>query len=291
MNLKGYIPAIVTPFSGNSVDLQSFKKYVHWLVESGVNGIVVCGSTGESINLSFEEKRQLVSTAVDVVNNRVPVIGGIITSTTDEAVKLAKMYEMENVDGLLCVCPYYVKPTQEGVYTHIKYVHESTTLPIILYNNPGRTAFDLSVDTLRKLASLERVVGLKEASSDLSRFLCWRQHVKSDFRFLSGNDDTFCGSLALGAHGTISVTCNVVPDICRDLFAAWENRDFDKFVVLRDKIMNLHNLLFAEPSPAPTKYALSLMGVMKEDVRLPLLPLTDVTKNKIKYELEKLSLI
>lgn len=291
MNLTGYIPAIVTPFSENSIDLQSFRKYVNWLVESGVSGIVVCGSTGESISLSCEEKRQLVSVAVEVVGNKVPVIAGIITSTTDDAMKMAKTYEMAGADGLLCVCPYYVKPTQEGVYTHIRCIHESTALPIVVYNNPGRTAFDLSVDTLRKLASLERIIGLKEASSDLSRFLCWRQHVKSDFCFLSGNDDTFCGALALGAHGTISVTCNIVPDICSDLFSAWVNRNFDKFTVLRDKIMNLHNLLFSEPSPAPTKYALSLMGIMKEDVRRPLLPLTDTNKNKIKYELEKLGLI
>lgn len=287
----GYIPAVVTPFKEKEVDLEAFRKYINWLITAGVNGVVVCGSTGESISLSMDEKKSLVETAVEVSAGRAPVVAGVISASTDDAIRQAKMYEKVGADALLCVCPFYVKPTQEGLINHFTKLHQSTVLPIIIYNNPGRTAVDIKVDTLRKLASLERIVALKEASSDLSRFLCWRQHVKSDFSFLSGNDDTFCGALALGAHGTISVTCNVIPDICVEIFKALEEKDFARFCTLRDKIMNVHSLMFSEPSPAPAKYALSLRGVMTEEVREPLLPLTPETKNKIKYELEKLGVI
>lgn len=287
----GYIPAVVTPFKGKDVDIEAFEKYINWLITIGVNGVVVCGSTGESISLNNEEKKVLVEKAVEISSGRIPVIAGIITAVTDDAIKQARMYEKAGADALLCVCPYYVKPTQEGLLNHFTKLHETTILPIILYNNPGRTAIDIKVDTLRKLAALKRVVALKEASNDLSRFLCWRQHVKENFSFLSGNDDTFCGALALGAHGVISVTCNVVPEICVDLYKAWMDKNFIRFNNLRDKLMNIHGLMFAEPSPAPSKYALSLRGVIGEEVREPLLPLSQELKNKIKFELEKLGVL
>ena len=288
---SGYIPAVVSPFADGYVDIQSFEKYINWLVNSGISGVVVCGSTGESISLSQMERSQLVRSAVNVVNKKVPVIAGVINSITDDCVKQAREFEKCGADALLCVCPFYLKPTQEAIYEHFKAIHEATSTPMIIYNNPGRTAVDLKLETLRRLASLERIVGLKEASSDIARFLTWRQHVKSSFKFLSGNDDTFCGALALGAHGTISVTANVVPELCANLYKAWKEKDFVRFERLRDKICDLHNLMFIEPSPAPAKYALSLMGVMKEEVRGPLCPLTEQSKAKIKQELLRLGVI
>lgn len=287
----GYIPAVVSPFFDNSVDVTAFEKYINWLIKSGVNGVVVCGSTGESIALTAEERRVLVTSAVRVAEKKVPVIAGIINAVTEACVIQAKEYEKCGADALLCVCPYYLKPTQEGVYEHFKTIHDAVSIPIILYNNPGRTSIDIKLDTLRKLASLERIMGLKEASSDVARFLLWRQQVKPGFSFLSGNDDTFCGALALGASGAISVTANVLPEVCSNLYRAWTDRDMVKFEKLRDKIQNVHQLLFVEPSPSPVKYALSLMGVMQDTVRAPLLKLTDQTKARIKQELSRLGVI
>lgn len=288
---KGYIPAVVSPFNGSDVDICAFEKYINWLVESGVSGVVVCGSTGESISLSQAERMQLVRKAVEVANSRIPVIAGVISAITEDCVEQAQEFERCGADALLCVCPFYLKPTQDAIYNHFYKIHESVSIPMILYNNPGRTACDLKLDTLRKLSALPRIVGLKEASPDVARFLTWRPHLKADFSLLSGNDDTFCGSLALGAHGTISVTANVIPDICAALYKAWEDRDIEKFSRLRDKIADLHDLMFIEPSPGPVKYALSLMGIMAEDVRSPVETISDTSKAKIKQKLLELGVI
>lgn len=288
---SGYIPAVVSPFNENGVDISSFEKYINWLVQSGMNGVVVCGSTGESIALAMNEKKALVSSAVNVCEKSVPVIAGVISSVTEDCIQQAKAYEKCGADALLCVCPYYLKPTQEGIFEHFRKIHDSCGLPIILYNNPGRTAVDLGLDTLRKLSALERIVGLKEASSDLSRFVSWRQHVKAGFSFLSGNDDVACGAFVLGASGVISVTANILPGMCSDIYKAWRDKDMSKFEKLRDKMFNTHQLMFAEPSPAPVKYALSLLGVMQEDVRAPLLPVSEQTKLRIKQELTRIGAI
>lgn len=288
----GYIPAVVSPFKENSVDISVFEKYVTWLFASGMHAVVVCGSTGESIALTQKERNSLIRSAVGLCHNRENVIAGVIGSITDDCVQQAVEFEKCGAHALLCVCPYYVKPSQSGIYDHFRKIHDVTNIPIILYNNPGRTGVDLHLDTIRKLSSLERVVGLKEASNDITRFLLWRQYLKPEFSLLSGNDDSFFGALALGAHGVISVTANIVPDVCNSVYKAWLGRDIVKFERLRDKIKNIHNLLFSEPSPAPLKYALSLIGAINCDsVRSPLSSVSDQLKSKLKQELISLEVI
>lgn len=277
---SGYIPAVVTPFKDGKIDLQSFEKYIDWLSGSGVNGAVVCGSTGESLALSKDEHLELIKTAVRVANRRIQIIGGVISSSTKHCLELIEN-SAEYVDGLLCICPFYIKPTQKQLVDHFTTLSKATDKPIILYNNPGRVGINLGKDAFDQIVALKNVRAIKECAGDLSRFTLWRKDLKKDFDFLTGNDDSAWAALAMGAVGVVSVSANVCPQLCVKAFNAFKAGDFATFGKLRDILAPLHSLMFSEPSPAPAKYALSKMGLMHDELRAPLSSISDDLRLRI----------
>lgn len=285
---NGYIPAVVTPFSDAKLDISSFEKYVLRLVNSGVSGIVVCGSTGESLSLSEEEKLELIKTAAKINDKKIKLICGIIESATDHCTDFMKKAE-NMIDGFLCICPFYIKPSQNQIYNHFKTLSQSTGKDIILYNNPSRVGTVIELDTLKKLCELKNIVAIKECTSDLSVFTMWRASLKEDFSFLTGNDDTACAALAMGAQGVISVSANVVPELCTKMYENFINGNLDQFNKIRDLLAPLHNLMFSEPTPGPVKYALSKLGLMKDELRMPLSSISVELKTKIDIVIDRLN--
>ena len=288
--IGGYIAAVVTPFKDGKVDIESFEKYMNYMVSSGISGMVVCGSTGESLSLTMQEKVELVKIASRINSNRTQLFAGVIDASTQNCLELVKNTE-EYVDGFLCICPFYVKPSQEQIYSHFKKISETTSKNLILYNNPSRVGTDINLDTFKRASELKNVVAIKECSSDLSRFSMWRSEVKKDFAFLTGNDDSACGAIAMGAHGVISVSANVVPELCMKMFNSFRNQDVERFSALRDMLAPLHKLMFTEPSPAPVKYALSKLGIMSDELREPLTSISSDLRAKIDDVLRKIGLI
>lgn len=278
---QGSIVALVTPFKKGQVDFDAFQQLVEWHVASGTHGLVPCGTTGETPTLSLEEHKKLVRACVEAARGRVPVIAGAGSNATAAAIDLARAAEKSGADGILVVTPYYNKPSQEGMYQHYKAIHDAQGLPIILYNVPGRTGVELSVETTVRLAALKRVAGIKDASVDLSRPLQLRHALGDDFIQLSGEDATVAAYLAQGGHGCISVTANVAPKACADLHNAWNKKDYKTFARIRDQLMPLHKNMFIETNPAPAKYAVSLLGRCRDELRLPLLPVSKESRAKI----------
>jgi 4-hydroxy-tetrahydrodipicolinate synthase len=270
---RGYISAVVTPFKNGQVDFEAFEKYISWLSNSGVSGIVVCGSTGESLSLSVQEQADLIKTANKVISKKIKLIGGVICSSTDTCLKLMRNSE-EYVDGFLCICPFYIKPSQEQIVSHFSKLNANTSKPIILYNNPKRVGTSIEKKAFDSLVRLENILAIKECSCDLSRFTLWRKGLTKDFDFLTGNDDSAFGALAMGADGVISVSANVCPQLCVSAYNSFMKGDMQRFSQLRDVLSTLHSLMFAEPSPAPAKYALSRLGLMSAEVREPLTPIS-----------------
>ncbi len=276
--IRGSIPALVTPFKGGKVDAQAFVRLVDWQIESGSHGLVPCGTTGETPTLSTEEHLAVIKLCVTAARGRVPVIAGTGSNSTEKAIMLAKGAEKNGADAILVVTPYYNKPTQEGLYQHFKAVHDACGLPVILYNVPGRTGVEISVETVARLGALPRIVGIKDASVDLSRPLAIRRLLGPDFIQMSGEDATVAAYLAQGGHGCISVTANVAPKLCADLHNCWAEGDMVRFGILRDRLLPLHKALFVETSPSPAKYCLSKLGMLGEELRLPLVPVTAATR-------------
>lgn len=276
MNLKGVTVALVTPFDdAGKVDLSAFERYISYISSvRGVAGVVVCGSTGESLSLTDDEKLVLVKCASETVKAGVAVIGGIIESSTEHGLRLMHSFE-KYVNGFLCICPYYVKPSQRQLYNHFKVYNDNTEKGIILYNNPGRTSVDLQFDAFRRLVQLDHIVGIKECSTDLSRFFNWRQVVgNKKFSFLTGNDAAAAAAFAMGADGVISVTANIMPEQCVRLYEGWESKSFETFSKDRNSLEEITGMMFAEPSPAPAKYVLEKKGLMKNVLRAPLSPVS-----------------
>lgn len=284
MLLEGYIVALVTPFTDDGkVDFAAFEKYVNYIANvPGIAGIVVAGSTGESLSLSDDEKISLIKCAQNTAGGATKIIGGIIDSVTAHGVTLMKSTE-EHVDAFLCISPYYVKPSQEQLCQHFKTYNDSTSKDIILYNNPGRTAVDIKLDTFKRLIELERVVAIKECSSDLTRFTSWSQFIPQEkiFRFYSGNDETAAAAFAMGADGVVSVTANILPEQYARFYKSWKEHDEKTFFEYRKQLLEISELMFAEPSPAPTKYVLWRKGLMKNVLRRPLSPISDDLAKKI----------
>lgn len=274
----GSIVALVTPFKNGKVDLDAFQKLVDWQVVSGTHGLVPCGTTGETPTLSRAEHQAVIKACVEAADGRVPVIAGAGSNSTADAVELARFAEKAGADGILAVTPYYNKPGQEGMFRHFKTVNDAVGLPIVLYNVPGRTGVELSVETVLRLSALKNVVGIKDASVDLSRPLLMHAALGDRFALLSGEDATVAAYLAQGGHGCISVTANVAPKACADLHTAWMKKDWKTFARLRDKLSALHRALFLETNPAPAKYALSKLGMVKDELRLPLIPVSPSTR-------------
>lgn len=279
--IHGSIPALVTPFKKGKVDLDAFQRLVEWHVASGTHGVVPCGTTGETPTLSDDEHKAVVRACLEVTRGKLPVIAGAGSNATAKAVELARFAEKAGADAILVVTPYYNKPSQDGMFAHFKAVNDAVGIPIILYNVPGRTGVEISVETVARLGGLRNIAGIKDASVDLSRPLAIRTLLGADFIQLSGEDATVAAYLAQGGHGCISVTANVAPKLCAELHNSWQKKDWKKFEKARDALLPLHKNLFIETSPAPAKYCLSRLGKINEDLRLPLLPVSKDTRKKL----------
>ncbi|MBI1207079.1 MAG: 4-hydroxy-tetrahydrodipicolinate synthase [Azospirillum sp.] len=287
----GSIVALITPFRDGVVDEKAFQALVDWQIGQGTHGLVPCGTTGESPVLSHQEHMRVVELCVEAADGRVPVIAGAGSNSTEEAIALTRHAKQAGADAALVVTPYYNKPTQEGLYQHYKAIHDAAELPIIIYNIPGRCVIDLQVATMARLAKLPNIVGVKDATADLVRPLKTRLEIGADFCQLSGEDATVTAFLAQGGVGCISVTANIAPADCAALHNAWRSHDLATVWRLRDHLMPLHSCLFVETSPAPVKYAASLLGLCRPDVRLPLVPVTEPTKVLVRDAMAKTGLL
>ena len=288
---KGSIPALITPFIKGEVDYNSFARIIDWLIKQGSHGLVPCGTTGESPTLSHDEHVKIVSECIRMVDKRVPVIAGTGSNNTNEAIEFTSHAEKSGADAVLIVTPYYNKPTQEGLYSHYKRISESTKLPIIIYNIPGRSVVDMSIDTMEQLSNLENIVGVKDATNDLFRPLLSRIKIKKSFCYLSGEDGTAVAFLAQGGQGCISVTANIAPKLCSDLHNRWFEKKYDDAFAINLTLAKIHHSLFIETSPGPVKYAAELLGLCSSETRLPLVPIKDSTKKFVKDSLIEAKLL
>jgi 4-hydroxy-tetrahydrodipicolinate synthase len=279
---KGSIPALVTPMRNGSLDEDAFRAFVDWQIREGSTGLVPVGTTGESPTLSHEEHHRIVDICIETAKKRVPVIAGAGSNSTKEAVELATHAEKAGADAVLVVTPYYNKPNQEGLYAHFRAVADAINIPLIIYNIPPRSVVDMSVETMTRLfKDCANIVGVKDATANLARVSSQRQAMGQDFVQLSGEDATALGFMAHGGHGCISVTANVAPKLCAEFQAACLAGDYAEALRYQDRLMPLHRALFLEPNPAPTKYALSQLGHMREDVRMPMVTVTAETRAEV----------
>ena len=277
--LSGSITALVTPFKKDGAfDEVNFIKHINWQLQNGTNGLVPVGTTGESPTLSHDEHKNVIETCVKAVNKKVPVIAGAGSNNTDEAIDFIEHATSVGADAALVVTPYYNKPTQEGMYQHFKKLNDISGIPIIIYNIPGRCVVDMSVETMARLSHLDKIIGVKDATADISRTSLQRHVIGENFIQLSGEDMTALALMAHGGRGCISVTSNVAPRLCADLQDACLSFDFKKALAIQDKLIPLHKALFLETSPAPVKYALSLLDYCEDVVRLPLVSITSETQ-------------
>ena len=283
---KGSMPALVTPFKDGSLDLDALKHLVEWHIAEGSSGLVPVGTTGESPTLSHEEHHLVVECVVKAAAGRVPVIAGAGSNNTVEAIDLMRHAKASGADAALVVTPYYNKPTQAGLVAHYSALHAAVDLPIIIYNIPGRSVVDMTPETMGKLAALPRIIGVKDATGKIERVSMQRATCGADFIQLSGEDATALGFNAHGGVGCISVTANVAPKLCAEFQAATLAGDYQTALAYQDKLMPLHEAIFIEPGLVGAKYGLSLLGLCGEDVRLPLVALTEGTKARIKAAMQ-----
>ena len=288
---EGSFPALITPFANGKVDEKAFQDLVEWQVAQGSHGLVPCGTTGESPTLSHEEDMRVTALCVEVAAGRVPVVAGTGSNNTEEAILLTRHAKECGADAALIVAPYYNKPTQEGLYQHYKAIHDAVEIPILIYNIPGRSIVDMSVDTMARLAELPNIVGVKDATADLARPSLTRNAIGSDFVQMSGEDATMIGFLAQGGHGCISVTANVAPRACADLHEAWQRGDIETAQRINERLMPLHKALFVESSPAGVKFAASLLGLCENRVRLPMVPGSADTETQVRAAMVHAGLI
>ena len=283
MNLRGSFPALITPMKNGAVDEAAFRKFVNWQIAEGSHGLVPVGTTGESPTLTPEEHKRVIEICIEEAAGRVPVIAGTGSNSTAEAIEYTEHAKRAGADAALVVVPYYNKPTQDGLYAHFKAIADAVDIPIIVYNVPGRTVANISVETLDRLVKdCPNIVGTKDASADLTRPS--RQRLMSGEKFiqLSGEDGTALGFNAHGGVGCISVTANVAPRLCAEFQEATLAGDYAKALKLQDRLMPLHHAMFVESSPGPVKYAASLIGLCEPEARLPLVPVVDSTKKAVR---------
>ena len=281
-SFRGSFTALVTPFKNGSLDEKAFRSFIDWQITEGTSGLVPVGTTGESPTLSHAEHHEAVEWCVDQAKGRVPVVAGAGSNSTKEAITLAEHAEEAGADAVLVVTPYYNKPTQEGLYQHFKAINDAIGIPIIIYNIPPRSVIDMSVDTMRRLYELENIAGVKDATANLARVSQQRAAMGPEFNQLSGEDATALGFNAHGGHGCISVTANVAPRLCAEFQNSCLEGNYAAALRLQDKLMPLHSALFIETSPAPIKYALSLVGKCSETVRLPMVPVNEKTRAAVR---------
>jgi len=288
---KGSMPALVTPFKNGAVDLDTLKKLVEWHIDQGSHGLVPVGTTGESPTLTYEEHELVVAQVVKAAAGRIPVIAGAGSNNTTESMHFMRHAKEVGAAAALVVTPYYNKPTQDGLYAHFKTLHDAVDLPIVIYNIPGRSVVDMTPATMGALAQLPRIVGVKDATGDLARVCAQRITCGKDFLQISGEDATAHGFNAQGGVGCISVTANVAPALCAQLQNATLAGDFKTALEIQDRLMPLHQAIFTEPGLVGVKYAMSLLDLCSAEVRLPLTPLTDGTKEKVKAAMRHAGLL
>jgi 4-hydroxy-tetrahydrodipicolinate synthase len=280
--LRGSITALITPFANGAVDEKGFAEFVDWQIKEGSHGLVPVGTTGESPTLSHEEHRRVIEIAVDVAERRVPVVAGAGSNSTEEAISLTKFAEDIGADYVLSVVPYYNKPTQEGLFQHFSAIAASTSLPILLYSVPGRTVVDLTVDTMARLRDAHaNIVGVKDATASMEKASLTRAKLGTEFVLLSGEDMTALGFNAHGGHGCISVTSNVAPKLSAQFQNACQQGNYDAALMLQDKLVPLHKAIFLENNPGGIKYAVSKLGLCRNEFRLPVVPVGDASQKAI----------
>ena len=283
---RGSFVALVTPFKNGQVDESAFQGLVDWHVAEGTDGLVPCGTTGESPTLSHDEHMRVVELCIEAAGRRRPVVAGTGSNSTEEAIALTRHAKKAGADAALVVTPYYNKPTQEGLYLHFKAIHDAVDLPIVIYNIPPRSVVDMSVETMARLAKLPNIVGVKDATMDLTRPMKTRTAIGDTFCQMSGEDGTAVNFLAGGGHGCISVTANVAPRLCAEVQRLWRADKAHDAVALQQRLMPLHVDLFCETNPVPAKYALHLLGKCTPDVRLPLAPLSEGGRAKVRAAMQ-----
>jgi len=290
MDIKGSIPALITPFTNGTVDEKAFRAHCEWQIAEGSHGLVPTGTTGESPTLSHAEHRRVVELCVEAAAGRVPVIAGTGSNNTVEAVALTRHAKEAGADVALVVTPYYNKPSQEGMYRHFAEV-AAVGLPIIIYNIPPRSVVDMTPETMGRLAELPEIIGVKDSTAKLERVSLQRMTCGTDFIQLSGEDGTALAHMAQGGRGCISVTANVAPKLCATFQEACQAGDYAKALEIQDRLMPLHVALFLEPSPAPVKYALSRIRDVSPDARLPVVPVSQDTRDKVDAALRHAGLL
>ena len=288
---KGSYTALITPFRNGGVDEAAFARIVDWQIAEGIHGLVPVGTTGESPTLDYDEHKRVIEICVETAKKRVPVIAGTGSNSTDEAIELSQYAEKVGADGVLIVTPYYNKPTQEGLYQHFKAINDAINIPIIIYNIPGRSIVDMSVQTMARLAQLKNIVGLKDATANLLRPSQQRLACGENFCQMSGEDGTALGFMAHGGHGVISVASNVIPRLVSEMQNVCLAGDFKKALQYQDRLLPLFDVMFVETNPAPVKYAMSRLGLCTADMRLPMVPLSEQSKKAIDAVLADLGLL
>ena len=278
MKFKGSYTALITPFKNGGIDEDAFQKLVDWQIDQGTHGLVPVGTTGESPTLSHAEHKRVVELCIETANGRVPVIAGAGSNSTAEAIDFAKHAKEAGADGILVVTPYYNKPTQEGLYLHYKAINDAVDIPIIIYNIPGRSVVDMSVETMARLFKLKNIVGVKDATADLARASQQRGAMGPEFNQLTGEDASALGFMAHGGDGAISVTANVAPAHCAGFQNACLAGDFSRALEIQDRLMPLHDAMFVESNPGPVKYAAERLGLCSAQTRLPLAPISEATR-------------
>ena len=289
---KGSLVALITPMrEDGSVDDKAYAALVDWQIREGTHGVVPVGTTGESPTLSHAEHKRVVEIAVAASKGRVPVIAGAGSNSTEEAIDLAKHAKEAGADAILVVTPYYNKPTQEGMFLHFTAIADAVDIPLIIYNIPPRSVVDMSVETMARLAKHKNIIGVKDATANLTRPLHTRRACGESFCQLSGEDHTALAFNAVGGVGCISVTANVAPHLCSEMQTAWAEGRFKDAMAIQNRLVPLHDALFSETSPAPVKYAACLLGKTSERCRLPLAPIMEPTRARVKAAMIELGLL
>ena len=288
---KGVFPALVTPFRDGAVDEAAFVALVERQIAGGVHGLVPVGTTGETSTLSHDEHRRVVELCIQATKGRVPIIAGAGSNSTAEAIELVRHAKAVGADAALCVTPYYNRPSQEGLYQHYRAINDAVQLPVFVYNVPGRTSGDISNETLARLSALPNIIGIKDATGDLTRVSMQRLMCGPEWVMLSGDDPTALGYMAHGGHGCISVTSNVAPEGCAAFFDACMTGDWAAARDWQDRLVRLHKALFLDASPAPTKFALAQLGLCAEDCRLPITSCADAARPVILEAMHEAGLV
>jgi 4-hydroxy-tetrahydrodipicolinate synthase len=288
----GSMVALVTPMRADgSIDEESFSRLIEWQIAEGTQGIIPVGTTGESPTLTHEEHKRVVELAIEVARRRIPVIAGAGSNSTAEAIHLAQHAKKAGADAVLVVTPYYNKPTQDGLFRHYTAIADTADIPIFIYNIPGRSVIDMSVETMARLAKHKNIVGVKDSTANLIRPLHTTRACGEKFIQLSGEDHTVLAYLASGGHGCISVTANIAPRLCAEMHLAWAAGDVKQAMAIQARLVPLHDAMFVESNPGPVKYAASLLGFGTPTSRLPMAPIADATAEKVRAAMVDVGLL